>query len=220
MLATLADRLGKQWPETLTVTTPSGGQHLYFAAPDATPPSGRDPPPAAEPPSGPGSACAAPACAAAATSSTPVLPLTASNTSSSTTAPWRPSQPGPAACSPKKPAARREAIVRHAKQVSPGPPCAVRGCFLRSRVFGRWGPRREPGAILSDLSSGTGNGRRFRGSQELSLFSHLILGQKNAQRPDLRRCDYRCRLRLPSATAICFVSLTKQITRASTQNMA
>lgn len=34
VLADLAARLGEPWPETLTVATPSGGQHLYFAAPD------------------------------------------------------------------------------------------------------------------------------------------------------------------------------------------
>jgi hypothetical protein len=34
VLADLAARLGEPWPETLTVATPSGGRHLYFAAPD------------------------------------------------------------------------------------------------------------------------------------------------------------------------------------------
>lgn len=34
VLAALAERLGEPWPETLTVATPSGGRHLYFAAPD------------------------------------------------------------------------------------------------------------------------------------------------------------------------------------------
>lgn len=34
VLAELAARLGEPWPETLTVATPSGGRHLYFAAPD------------------------------------------------------------------------------------------------------------------------------------------------------------------------------------------
>ncbi|MEU6016886.1 bifunctional DNA primase/polymerase [Streptomyces sp. NPDC047515] len=33
VLAELAARLGEPWPETLTVATPSGGRHLYFAAP-------------------------------------------------------------------------------------------------------------------------------------------------------------------------------------------
>ncbi|MGW2891816.1 bifunctional DNA primase/polymerase [Streptomyces griseoruber] len=30
VLAAVADRLGEQWPDTLTVQTPSGGLHLYF----------------------------------------------------------------------------------------------------------------------------------------------------------------------------------------------
>ncbi len=30
VLAALAARLGEQWPDTLTVQTPSGGLHLYF----------------------------------------------------------------------------------------------------------------------------------------------------------------------------------------------
>lgn len=34
VLAALAERLGEDWPDTLTVATPSGGRHLYFAAPD------------------------------------------------------------------------------------------------------------------------------------------------------------------------------------------
>lgn len=34
VLAALAERLGETVPETLTVATPSGGRHLYFAAPD------------------------------------------------------------------------------------------------------------------------------------------------------------------------------------------
>jgi hypothetical protein len=34
VLAALASRLCQPWPETLTVATPSGGRHLYFAAPD------------------------------------------------------------------------------------------------------------------------------------------------------------------------------------------
>ncbi|WP_411575120.1 bifunctional DNA primase/polymerase [Streptomyces fradiae] len=34
VFAELAARLGEPWPETLTVATPSGGRHLYFAAPD------------------------------------------------------------------------------------------------------------------------------------------------------------------------------------------
>lgn len=33
VLAALAQQLGEDWPDTLTVATPSGGQHLYFAAP-------------------------------------------------------------------------------------------------------------------------------------------------------------------------------------------
>jgi hypothetical protein len=33
-LARLAERLGQAWPATLTVATPSGGRHLYFAVPD------------------------------------------------------------------------------------------------------------------------------------------------------------------------------------------
>ncbi|MGW2599505.1 bifunctional DNA primase/polymerase [Streptomyces klenkii] len=33
VLAALAARLGEPWPATLTVATPSGGRHLYFAAP-------------------------------------------------------------------------------------------------------------------------------------------------------------------------------------------
>jgi hypothetical protein len=33
VLAELAARLGQPWPETLTVATPSGGRHLFFAAP-------------------------------------------------------------------------------------------------------------------------------------------------------------------------------------------
>ncbi|MDX3232855.1 bifunctional DNA primase/polymerase [Streptomyces sp. ME19-01-6] len=33
VLAELAARLGEPWPETFTVATPSGGRHLYFAAP-------------------------------------------------------------------------------------------------------------------------------------------------------------------------------------------
>ncbi|MDJ0344274.1 bifunctional DNA primase/polymerase [Streptomyces sp. H10-C2] len=34
VLAHLAARLGKPWPETLTAATPSGGRHMYFLAPD------------------------------------------------------------------------------------------------------------------------------------------------------------------------------------------
>lgn len=34
VLADLATRLSEPWPDTLTVRTPSGGRHLYFAAPD------------------------------------------------------------------------------------------------------------------------------------------------------------------------------------------
>jgi len=34
VLAALAERLGEDWPDTLTVATPSGGRHLYFAVPD------------------------------------------------------------------------------------------------------------------------------------------------------------------------------------------
>ncbi|MGW1364820.1 bifunctional DNA primase/polymerase [Streptomyces chartreusis] len=34
VLAALAARRGQPWPETLTVNTPSGGRHLYFAAPE------------------------------------------------------------------------------------------------------------------------------------------------------------------------------------------
>jgi hypothetical protein len=34
VLAALAEQLGEDWPDTLTVSTPSGGRHLYFAAPD------------------------------------------------------------------------------------------------------------------------------------------------------------------------------------------
>ncbi|MFF3547087.1 bifunctional DNA primase/polymerase [Streptomyces platensis] len=34
VLVSLAARLGEPWPDTLTVRTPSGGRHLYFAAPD------------------------------------------------------------------------------------------------------------------------------------------------------------------------------------------
>lgn len=34
VLASLAASLGEPWPDTLTARTPSGGQHLYFAAPD------------------------------------------------------------------------------------------------------------------------------------------------------------------------------------------
>lgn len=33
VLAALAARLGEPWPDTLTVTTPSTGAHLYFRAP-------------------------------------------------------------------------------------------------------------------------------------------------------------------------------------------
>jgi hypothetical protein len=33
VLATLADRAGQRWPHTFMVTTPSGGAHLYYAAP-------------------------------------------------------------------------------------------------------------------------------------------------------------------------------------------
>ncbi|MFI9587814.1 bifunctional DNA primase/polymerase [Streptomyces sp. NPDC052236] len=33
MLAALAARVGEDWPDTLTVRTPSGGLHLYFRAP-------------------------------------------------------------------------------------------------------------------------------------------------------------------------------------------
>lgn len=34
VLTALAARLGQPWPQTLTVATPSGGRHLYFAASD------------------------------------------------------------------------------------------------------------------------------------------------------------------------------------------
>ncbi|MFI2207659.1 bifunctional DNA primase/polymerase [Streptomyces sp. NPDC020192] len=34
VLAALAERLGEDWPDTLTVATPSGGRHLYFAVAD------------------------------------------------------------------------------------------------------------------------------------------------------------------------------------------
>ncbi len=33
VLAVLADRAGASWPHTFTVTTPSGGSHLYYVAP-------------------------------------------------------------------------------------------------------------------------------------------------------------------------------------------
>ncbi|MFZ3475449.1 bifunctional DNA primase/polymerase [Streptomyces sp. 2.9] len=33
LLAALADRLGEELPETFTVSTPSGGRHLYYRAP-------------------------------------------------------------------------------------------------------------------------------------------------------------------------------------------
>ncbi|MGA5220894.1 bifunctional DNA primase/polymerase [Streptomyces cinereoruber] len=36
VLADLAARLRQPWPDTLTVATPSGGRHLYFAAPDGS----------------------------------------------------------------------------------------------------------------------------------------------------------------------------------------
>ncbi|MGK4586236.1 bifunctional DNA primase/polymerase [Kitasatospora sp. HPMI-4] len=35
VLAALADRLGEPWPDTLTVTSASGGAHLYFRVPPA-----------------------------------------------------------------------------------------------------------------------------------------------------------------------------------------
>lgn len=37
VLALLADRAGQGWPHTFTVTTPSGGAHLYYAAPAGRP---------------------------------------------------------------------------------------------------------------------------------------------------------------------------------------
>ncbi|MDG9709593.1 bifunctional DNA primase/polymerase [Streptomyces sp. DH10] len=37
VLAGHAARLGEDWPDTLTVRTPSGGVHLYFRAPTAAP---------------------------------------------------------------------------------------------------------------------------------------------------------------------------------------
>src|SRR5260370_27683750 len=33
VLAVLADRAGASWPHTFTVTTPSGGAHLYYVPP-------------------------------------------------------------------------------------------------------------------------------------------------------------------------------------------
>lgn len=37
VLAALAERAGAQWPDTFTVTTPSGGAHLYYLAPAGRP---------------------------------------------------------------------------------------------------------------------------------------------------------------------------------------
>ncbi|MEU4954953.1 bifunctional DNA primase/polymerase [Streptomyces lavendulae] len=34
VLAALCAGLGEEWPDTLTIATPSGGRHLYFRAPD------------------------------------------------------------------------------------------------------------------------------------------------------------------------------------------
>ncbi len=36
ILATLAEQAGQPWPTTRTITTPTGGQHLYFRAPTGT----------------------------------------------------------------------------------------------------------------------------------------------------------------------------------------